>query len=299
MFAIGVELLMRRAIIGSWESREAMGRDRETEWPPHPDRVFMALVAAWGESGEVATQRQALEWLETLDAPSLAVPLAVSERTPFTSYVPVNDDSSPINKKGAPFGAMGGLPIGRNRQPRQFPAVVPETPIFSLIWDVDLPDNLRPALEQVCQLVTYLGHSASPVRMWIEDRPQEPTLIPTERGATHHLRMFAGGRVSYLKNRYDLGLRPQPSLWQGYVTPNTEEKETPFNGPFDAGIFVLRELPGNRRVCAGIVRDYRRRHPHRTDAPTRPERSGVDQRTCTRWNAEQAPASRLSAPGVR
>ena len=81
--------------------------------------------------------------------PSLAVPLQASERTSFTSYVPVNDDSSPMGKKG-PFGPMGSLPIGRNRQPRQFPAVVPDSPTFFLIWNVDVPANLRPALEKVC-----------------------------------------------------------------------------------------------------------------------------------------------------
>src|SRR5436190_1286934 len=116
MFAIGIELLMRRAIITSWDKRE------EPEWPPHPDRVFMALVAAWGEAGEDAKQREALEWLETLTPPALAVDLEPSQRTSFTSYVPVNDDSSPMGKKG-PFGAMGSTPVGRNRQPRQFPAV--------------------------------------------------------------------------------------------------------------------------------------------------------------------------------
>ena len=30
MFAIGIELLMRRAIIARWDKRE------ESEWPPHP-----------------------------------------------------------------------------------------------------------------------------------------------------------------------------------------------------------------------------------------------------------------------
>ena len=173
MFAIGIELLMRRAIITRWESREAMGQPREPEWPPHPDRVFMALVAGWGEAGEDADQREALEWLETLEAPSLAVPLEQSERTSFTSYVPVNDDGNPMGKKGA-FGPMGSLPIGRNRQPRQFPAVVPVSPTFFLIWEGDVPVNLRPALEKVCGLVTYLGHSASPVRVWIEDQPPKP-----------------------------------------------------------------------------------------------------------------------------
>ena len=46
MFALGIELLMRRAMMTRWGNRE------EPEWPPHPDRVFMALVAAWGEAGE-------------------------------------------------------------------------------------------------------------------------------------------------------------------------------------------------------------------------------------------------------
>src|SRR5437867_3950191 len=110
MIALGIELLMGRAVIAQWESREAMGRAREPEWPPHPDRVFMALAAAWGEGGEDADQRSALEWLERLGPPALAVPAKTSQRSAFTSYVPVNDDSSPMGKK-APFGPMGSLGI--------------------------------------------------------------------------------------------------------------------------------------------------------------------------------------------
>jgi len=273
MFAIGIELLMRRAIISQWASREALGQPRVPEWPPHPDRVFMALVAAWGEAGEDIAQREALEWLEKLDAPSLAVPLGVSERTPFTSYVPVNDDSSPMGKKG-PFGPMGSLPIGRNRQPRQFPAVVPESPTFFLIWNVDVPANLRPALEKVCRLVTYLGHSATPVRVWIEDQPPAPTLIPNDNWSTHQLRMFAAGRLAYLKNRFDAGLRPQPSHWQGYAKTAREPNETVFeDGPFDPGIFVLRQIGGRRfgLESCGIVADAIRKELMRRHGPNAPE----------------------------
>jgi CRISPR-associated protein Csb2 len=267
MFAIGVELLMRRAIIARWDNRE------EPEWPPHPDRVFMALVAAWGEAGEDPAQREALEWLETLEAPSLAVPLEVSERTKFTSYVPVNDDGSPMGKKG-PFGPMGSLPIGRNRQPRQFPADVPESPTLFLIWNVDVPANLRPALEKVFQLVTYLGHSASPVRVWIEEQPREPTLIPDDTRATHFLRVFGGGRLSYLKTRYDLGLRPQPSRWQGYARPNKSAGMEPQDGPFDPGIFVLRQMSGERRFgleACGMAADAIRKELLRRYGPDAPE----------------------------
>jgi CRISPR-associated protein Csb2 len=154
MFSLGVELLMQRAIITQWDKRD------EPEWPPHPDRVFMALVAAFGETGENGDERAALEWLESAGAPALAIPAGASVRTSFVSFVPVNDTGDPI-AKGKPLAPMGSLPIGRVRQPRQFPAVAPDSPRFHLTWDVELPANLRPALEAVCAKATYFGHSAT------------------------------------------------------------------------------------------------------------------------------------------
>jgi CRISPR-associated protein Csb2 len=266
MFALGIELLMRRAIISRWDLRE------EPEWPPHPDRVFMSLVAAWGESGEDAGQREALEWLERLPCPALAVPLDVSKRTSFTSYVPVNDDSSPIGKKG-PFGPMGSMPIGRNRQPRQFPAVVPSCAVFFLSWECDLPANVRTSLERVCQSVTYLGHSATPVRMWIDAHPPEPTLVPDDLDATHRLRVFGSGRLAYLKNRYDANLRPQPSMWQGYAPLTQKDDSKPVEGPLDPGLFVLRQVGGRKfsLESCGIIADAIRLELMRRHGPNAPE----------------------------
>ena len=267
MIALGVELLMGRAVITRWDNRA------EAEWPPHPDRVFMAMVAGWGDTGESADLRAALEWLEDLPAPALAVPLEHSTRTPFTSYVPVNDDSSPVGKKGGSYGAMGSIPIGRNRQPRSFPAVVPDSPTHFLIWDVDVPANLRPALEELCGLVTYLGHSATPVRVWVDDNPPAPTLVPTTGRAAHQLRVSGPGRTAYLKGRYDLGLRPQPARWQGYAPPQAKQDAETENGPFDPGLFVFRQVGGRRfglEGC-GILADAIRRELMRRFGPNAPE----------------------------
>ena len=266
MFALGIELLMRRAIITKFNDRE------EPEWPPHPDRVFMALVAAWGECGEDPEQREALEWLARQDPPSIAVALDPSERTSFTSYVPVNDDSSPIGKKG-PFGAMGSILLGRNRQPRQFPAVVPDSPIMHFIWNVDLPTNLRGKLEEVCAAVTYLGHSASPVRVWIDDAEHDPTLVPDDARATCRLRVFTSNRLDYLKGRYDSGQRPQPSKWQGYARPISRGNAPSFPGPFDPGIFVLRQVGGRTfglQSC-GLIAEAIRLELMRRHGPNAPE----------------------------
>src|SRR6476660_4854416 len=112
MFALGVEFLMGRAVMTRIDNGE------EPEWPPHPDRVFMALVAAFGEWGlqepDPELYERALEWLEALGPPALRVSEAASKRASFTSYVPVNDDKNPMGKNG-PYGPMGSLPIGRNR----------------------------------------------------------------------------------------------------------------------------------------------------------------------------------------
>ncbi len=266
MFSLGIELLMGRAIIASWDKRE------EPEWPPHPDRVFMALVAAWGESGEDSNVRAALEWLETLGPPSIAVPLDVSVRTPFTTYVPVNDDGSPMGKKG-PHVAMGSMPIGRNRQPRQFPSVAPSSPTFFLTWDTDVPGNVRAALGKVCNSVTYLGHSASPVRIWIDDKEHVPTLIPDDGRPTHQLRVFNRNRLEYLKSRHTAGLRPQPSMWQGYGEPKRTRETPTFDGPFDPGIFVMRQVGGRRfsLESCGIIADAIRRELMQRHGENAPE----------------------------
>ena len=45
-------------------------------------------------------------------------------------------------------------------------------------------------LERLCAKVTYLGHSSTPVQVWVEDVPPAPTLVPVEAGAPHYLRVF-------------------------------------------------------------------------------------------------------------
>jgi CRISPR-associated protein Csb2 len=237
MFNLRVELLLPRAIMTRPEDREA------AEWPPHPDRVFMALAAAWGESGEDPTAKAALEWLEGLPAPKLGVSVEYAERTRFTTYVPVNDDSSPVGKKG-PFGQLSTVPLGRNRQPRSFPAAVPHSPVFHLMWENDAPSHVQSGLADLCRYITYLGHSASPIRIDVVKDATAPTLVPSEKGVP--LRVFGHGRLGELKRRYDAGLRPTPSRWQKYDHPMMDEQAGVIHGPFDPGLFAFRIVGGRR-----------------------------------------------------
>ena len=66
---------------------------RQSEWPPHPARLFSALVATWADDDEPdRSEREALEWLEAQGHPAIAASCAVP-RTVVSHFVPVNDVS--------------------------------------------------------------------------------------------------------------------------------------------------------------------------------------------------------------
>lgn len=84
MLAIEVNFLTGRFVATAHNDREA------SEWPPHPARLFSALVAGWAEAGEDDAEREVLEWLEAQPAPSLAASEADPRRV-VSYFVPVND----------------------------------------------------------------------------------------------------------------------------------------------------------------------------------------------------------------
>ncbi|MCZ0942076.1 MAG: type I-U CRISPR-associated protein Csb2 [Gammaproteobacteria bacterium] len=194
MFALGIRYL------NGWSMAASDGaRKQQAEWPPHPDRVFMALAAAWFETGEDNAEGEALRWLEELPPPCVGATKA-SYRTAVVSYVPVNDESAPVEKKSGKWKPRpaGYLPIGRNRQPRGFPVAVPHNPVVHLIWPHALNDHAS-ALRRLATKVTHVGHSASLVQAWIEEHGDvQASLMPTNGIAECRLRVPSTGRLAYL-----------------------------------------------------------------------------------------------------
>lgn len=85
MFAIAVELLATRYTATQFNDRS------EPEWPPHPARLYSAMVAAWADSDEPdSAERTALHWLENQGAPTIHCGEG-HRRSVVTHYVPVND----------------------------------------------------------------------------------------------------------------------------------------------------------------------------------------------------------------
>lgn len=94
MLALRVEYLTGRVVATRYNDRDA------AEWPPHPARLFSALVACWAEQLPLdEPERRALTWLEGLPPPHIACS-SCHERRVVTHYVPVNDPSLLSSKLG-------------------------------------------------------------------------------------------------------------------------------------------------------------------------------------------------------
>jgi CRISPR-associated protein Csb2 len=207
LFSIEVEFLMKRIYAASWSRRDYV------EWPPHPSRLFSALVASYEESVHDKLASQALEWLEALPPPemyvepeSLLYNSGVLKSTSPSFYVPVNDDKN--------------IPEKRIRKERYFPSLSLRDGKVYFIWNQsDENEEMLESLQRIAENVTYLGTSKSPVRVAVNKSPPKPNLVP-ERGGKIMLRTTGKGRKSHLESIYKErahNLTIQPRL--GAVTP--------------------------------------------------------------------------------
>jgi CRISPR-associated protein Csb2 len=198
MLALEVEFLLGRYAATDFRDRE------RAEWPPHPARLFSALVAAVYESGLGESARAALLWLENLPAPHICADPNPAPQTPVTVYVPVNDPEKDFSPQRA------------ERQPRAFPSVVPEAASVHFIWPEAEPDALlKQLLAGVAGHVSYLGCSRSPVRVRLVDETPLPNWAPDDTGEAV-LRVPRKGRLETLQWHFQNGLRPPTGAFQRY-----------------------------------------------------------------------------------
>lgn len=181
-------------------------RPDEPEWPPHPDRVFMALVGAWGSAGCSAAGADALRWLESQGPPEIAAPDA-NPRSRFKNFVPTSSNEA----QG--FGYLDAtnlLQITQSivRKERMFPAVVlpDDRPTVHMIWrDVSPSAIVRDSLELLAGLVSHVGHSASLTRVSVASKTDvEPSYVASKDDSASDLllRCPHPGRLEALVSRF-------------------------------------------------------------------------------------------------
>lgn len=182
MFALGIDFITGVAVMTDAGSRE------KAEWPPHPARIFMALVAAHyetkplpedGPNAEKAwsLERAALEWLESQSAPQMSWPDA-SPRDVVKVYVPVNDVGVPQNplrvKESEMRAALGVMPDQRSRQERTFPTLYIDGEGLGrhvrLLWLNAVPTKeILVSLTGLARKVSRIGHSSSLALVWVSE----------------------------------------------------------------------------------------------------------------------------------
>jgi CRISPR-associated protein Csb2 len=261
MLAIEVEFLTGRYVATNRSDRAA------AEWPPHPNRLFSALAAALFECDFGPQEREALEWLETQTAPTISIPNA-SQRTPVTSFVPVNDKNDAYIKRQriTIFAKINeGINLRRNRQERYFPTMIPETPRVVFCWpeiDEDRLKRHRSALERLTCNVTYLGHSSSLVCVALRNTSIPLTLRPVQDGesADAMLRVPGPGRLASLEEAFNLSqevhrrIEPPEGIFQAYVRTDRQVPIMEAHSVFDDRLIVFRRQTGRRLPLHAILR---------------------------------------------
>lgn len=164
-------------------------RPDEPEWPPHPDRVFMALVDAWGTSGRSDADADALRWLESQGPPEIAAPEA-SPRSRFKNFVPTSSNEA---QNLGYLDASNLLQITQSvvRKDRMFPAMVlpDDCPTVHMIWrDASPSDAVRDSLEVLAGRVSHVGHSASLTRVSVAAKADvEPSYVAGGGGSADYI----------------------------------------------------------------------------------------------------------------
>ncbi len=192
MLCLGIEFLT-----GYYVATHPSARDRP-EWPPHPARLFMALAAAYFESGEDPADKVALTFIETIAAPPDIFASYAEPRSSVTHYVPVNDGLD--SNKTLPV-------ILRSRQPRGFPRVRPDDPVVYYRWrHADADAATLQSLRNIAGKVTRIGHSSSLVRVWMAESPPVGGIrdrwTPDDEDAETQLRIITPGSLAELRRLY-------------------------------------------------------------------------------------------------
>ena len=168
------------------------------EWPPHPSRLYSALVASAYRSNFDGSnaQRAALQWFEALPPPAISCPPADLMPSP-RAYVPPGDS---VERKGKKKEVVHEHGVHRWRQPRQFPsAVVLGDPTVIYQWEIEPEKEMLTTLDRLAAGITHLGtsHAMALVCACPGRRSGHATLEPGADGNIF-LRVPSPGRLNEL-----------------------------------------------------------------------------------------------------
>ncbi|MBV8844756.1 MAG: type I-U CRISPR-associated protein Cas5/Cas6 [Bryobacterales bacterium] len=241
------------------------------EWPPHPDRLFSALIQAWGDLDEPERGRVALRWLEKVceeSAPLIRCGEVLSMNA-LQRYFPVNDNWDPI-VKGKITPPIAGTLIGRDRKPRRIPAATLSDEVVVFWWpSIEPSRDDHSSLTELAHAVASVGHPSCLVAVDVIANGADlaPNLVPRPDGSVT-LRIPTPGRLASLNEAYKAKRRPGIGAWASYGSP-AEDNLIPRGHHGDLIVF---RLSGDRaslplEATPKLIAGWRRAVLEKADQP--------------------------------
>lgn len=176
-------------------------RPSQAEWPPHPARLFCALVASAMDDNDWAM----LRWLEAAGVPEVWACEAADQEA-VEGYVVTNT----IEQKGGSQSWPGRTNGSRSRV-----SAIPQVPAFTIVWAHATPDgDTLVRLRRLARRVPYVGRVTSTASLSVEAEIDEPgpewaRYVPSRIGehALAELRIPYPGYTDQLQQAYADGQR--------------------------------------------------------------------------------------------
>ncbi|MFF9690503.1 type I-U CRISPR-associated protein Csb2 [Streptomyces sp. NPDC014623] len=222
-------------------SYHASALDRSgAEWPPHPYRLFCALVSVADEHDPV--QDAALTWLEEQPPPTVRVPArSVEAAEPRRAWVPTNA----VERKRPGHAVLPGRICGG--QPKQWPQRNLAEPMVSFIWPQCPPPGVHAVLQDLLTRIGYFGRASGHALLTAVRVGEEKVApvggrwhkwSPASRAAkdVEFLRAPYPGFLTCLRRAHDEGQRAfqqaRPHAYQLIGIESADSKDTVVEGPY-------------------------------------------------------------------
>ncbi len=153
------------------------------EWPPHPARVYSALIDAWARRGKDPGEMEALKSLETQPAPAITAGATWTNR--YNTYVP-----GAIRHQDKEYK--------RVLQPYAFRALKDDHVVFH--WDTDEHGDV---LQAIADDVTHVGKSESVADVRVGPVTEGPNYVPSQLEADTILDVPSVGRFDATEDAWN------------------------------------------------------------------------------------------------